>query len=62
MKMKRKWELDLGTANNINIPYWQRLGSVGHAKLLIKLVSPQSNKKEFIPMSICAILKSLMEY
>ena len=34
-KKQRKWKLVLGSANNINI-----LGSVRHAKQLIKLVSP----------------------
>ena len=39
-KKQWKWKLVLGSANNINIPYLQKLGSVGHAKQLIKLASP----------------------
>ena len=33
------WQI-LGSANNVNIPYLQKLGLVGHGKQLIKLVLP----------------------
>ena len=31
----------LGSANNIDIPYLQKLGLVGYTKQLVKLVSPK---------------------
>ena len=42
-KKQRKRTLVLRSANNINIPYLQKLRSFGHANQLIKLVSPNFN-------------------
>ena len=50
-KKTTKMKLVLGGANNTNIPYLQKFGSVWHAKQRIKLVWPYHFSKKVLQLN-----------